>query len=168
MDFECCSMTGLTGNADGAVTLLDDAENRGQAEASTFTDLFCTEKRLEDMGLGFLVHSDTRIAHGQHYVWTRLYRRVLAGMNFIDLDIRGLDGDLAAPRHGVASIDRQIHQHLFDLAGVGPDSSQTAVEDAYQFHVIADQPAQYRLDLIHGCIQIQEHWQQHLPAAERE
>ena len=46
----------------------------------------------------------------------RLQRSLLQG------DHGGLDGQFAAVRHGVASIDDEIEDYLFDLMGIGHDN----------------------------------------------
>src|ERR1019366_4004459 len=168
IDFECCSVTRLARNADRAGTLFDNAENGGQAEPGSFAGLFCAEERLEDAGLGFLVHSDPRVAHGQHYAWTKLCSRVLPNISFIGLYVRALDGDLSAMRHCIVRIDYKIHQHLLDLDRIGMDRSQVAAEHVYQLDFVTDQPAQQRMEVIHGCVQVQRHWIQLLPATEHE
>ena len=39
-------------------------------------------------------------------------------------DIASLDREPAAIGHGMAGVDRQVHEHLLDLAGVHFDQSQ--------------------------------------------
>ena len=41
---------------------------------------------------------------------------------FVQRDVGGFDGELAALRHGVASVDRQVHDDLVDLARIGADA----------------------------------------------
>ena len=46
--------------------------------------------------------------------------RLTAPMTFVDDDIARLDGELSAAGHRVFGVHDQIHQHLFELSGVGP------------------------------------------------
>ena len=124
------------------------------------------EKRLEDTGLGLPVHSAARVAHAQHDVPPRLGGRVLPGKGFIDLNVRGLNDDSSALRHGIASIDCQVHQHLLDLTRVRVDHAQILARHALQFNVLAEQPGQHLLHVIGGLVQIHGYRLQHLPAAE--
>ena len=95
---------------------------------------FVVKKRLEDTGLSLQVHSGPRIAHAQHHIPAGPHGRVLPGIAFIDLYVGGLNHDLAALRHCVARVDRQVHQHLFKLARVGIHASQAAAGQDNQFN----------------------------------
>src|SRR6185369_6504459 len=67
IDFEGCSAAGLAVNPNVASALLDDAVDRRKAKTRSFRALGSKE-RLEDAGLGFGVHADTRVADGDHHV----------------------------------------------------------------------------------------------------
>ena len=47
-----------------------------------------------------------------------------SGVVRVQLDVGGLDGQLAALRHRVAGVDRQVHDDLLDLAGIGFDRAE--------------------------------------------
>ena len=51
-----------------------------------------------------------------------------SGVGLVQFDVRRLDGELAALGHGVAGVDRQVHEDLLDLAGVGLDAAQVRLE----------------------------------------
>ena len=91
-------------------------------------------------------------------------RRVL----LVDVDVRGLDRQLAAVRHRVARVDDQVHEHLLDLARVGLDAAERAAEDGDDLDVLADQAAQHLLHLADDVVQFQDPRLEHLLAAERE
>ena len=42
----------------------------------------------------------------------------------VERDVGGLDGELAALRHGVAGVHGKIHDDLVDLAGIGADGAE--------------------------------------------
>ena len=50
----------------------------------------------------------------------------------VEVDVGGRDGQLAALGHGVAGVDRQVHDDLLDLAGVGLDQPEVAARDRDQ------------------------------------
>jgi hypothetical protein len=45
-----------------------------------------------------------------------------------EVDAVGLDRERAALGHRVAAVDRKVHQHLLDLAGIGSNSARSGVE----------------------------------------
>ena len=47
--------------------------------------------------------------------------------------------------HGVARVDREVQDHLLDLARVGPDVAECVGEPEREVDVLADQPAQHAL-----------------------
>ena len=48
------------------------------------------------------------------------------GIFFVEVDIGSLNRQPAAVRHGIASIDGEIHDHLLDLPGIGLDLAEIA------------------------------------------
>ena len=83
------------------------------------TGSFGGEERFEDAVLGLAVHAGAGIGNGQQYIAARFHHRMLLLFAFAHLGIAGLKDELAALGHGIARVDRQIHHHLFDLAGIG-------------------------------------------------
>ena len=93
---------------------------------------------------------------------------MLAHVVLIQRDIGGLDGQLAAVGHGVASVHGEVQDHLFDLAGIGFDPAQFLRVDRLQFNILADEAAQHLLQVGNHGVQIQHQRLQHLFAAERQ
>ena len=62
-----------------------------------------------------------------------------AGVVRVERDVGGLDGQLSAVRHGVAGIDRQVHDDLLDLSGIGFDRADVRARNHDQIDVFADQ-----------------------------
>ncbi len=83
-------------------------------------------------GVGDLQH---HIGTGRHHVGAALHR--LGGA-----DVLGLDGKLAAVRHRVAAVDREVDDHLLELAGIGAHRFQVLAVDHVELDVLADQPPQ--------------------------
>ncbi len=86
----------------------------------------------------------------------------------IELDVSGLNGELPALGHGVAGIDRQVHDHLLDLSGVGFDRSKISARDHDQVDVFADQAVQHFQVFRDDAVEVDNLRRQHLLAAEGE
>jgi len=54
---------------------------------------------------------------------------MLARIPRIQLDIRGLERQLATAAHRIACIDNQVDQHLLQLSRVGTDPPQVVSQD---------------------------------------
>ncbi len=76
--------------------------------------------------------------------------------------------ELAAERHGVARIDREIDDHLLELADVGLDRPEVAHLRDGERHVLADQPAQQHREIRQRLAEIDHLRAQGLLARERE
>ena len=80
--------------------------------------------------------------------------------------IRSADGDLAAVRHGIARVDRQVHHHLFGLPGIGLGAAELRVERGDELDVFANEPAHQLRHVVDHEIQVEDSGRQHLLAAE--
>ena len=165
VNLERCSLAGLAVDPDVASALLDDAVDRGKAESRALRS-FGAEKRFEDAALGLGIHSHAGVADGQHHVLAGFRRGVKTGITLVQRDIGGLNRELAAARHGVARIDRQIHDDLLDLAGIGFGRAQFAPRNHDQLDVFADQASQHFEVFRDHRVQIENLGSQHLLAAE--
>src|ERR1700733_14976910 len=106
----------LTVDENVGAALLHDAVNRGQTKACAF-GTFRGEERFEDARLGVTIHADASVTDGEHDVVAWKHGLVRAREILVDADIGGLDGKFSSLRHGVARVDRQVHDDLIDLAG---------------------------------------------------
>ena len=122
--------------------MLDDAVDHGKAEPGTLRS-FGAEERFEDAALGFGVHSYPGVADGEHYIFARLGRRMRASIAFVERDIRSFNGELAAARHRIAGIDRQVHDDLLDLARISLGRAQVGSRHHHQFDILADQAGKH-------------------------
>jgi hypothetical protein len=68
------------------------------------------------------------VARCQHDITAGVSMRALPSIDFIDFYICRLDRDLSSPRHCVASVNYQIHQHLLNLTGVHHDCRRVCLE----------------------------------------
>src|SRR5215467_2836274 len=123
-----------------SASLLDDAVDGGKPEACSLADLFGGEKRLENLLDDLRRNARPAVAHlDQHIVGLRhaFVGKLLA---FLGGNIVRAQRKLAAVRHGIAGIDRQIHDHLLELRNVDPYRPQVAAMDDLQRYLFADEP----------------------------
>ena len=149
---------------DEAAALLDDAVNRGESQPGALALLFGSEERLEDAGARLGIHAGSGVADIEANVWAS--HRSLRQRAMLKRDIGGADDELAAAGHGIARVDRQVHDDLLGLAGIGLGAAQRGIEIANQIHVFADQAAQ---ELLHVCdhgVHVQNFGSEYLLAAE--
>jgi len=155
-------------DGDAALALLHDAVHGGQTEARALARLFGGEKRLEYALLDGRRHARPRVAHGQQHVFPRRDRRTRLAFRRADLDIRGLDVEFAAARHGVRGVDGEIEHDLLDLAAIREDGRAGGDADHVQIDVRADHPAQQFFQVVDHRTQVEQHRTQQLLAAEGE
>ena len=127
---------------DEAAGLLDDAIDGRQPKAGALADFLGGEERLEDLvddvggnpgaGVGDI---DPDIIRRRHALVGHL-------RGFIRCQIAGLHRQLAAVRHRVASVDREIDDHLLELRDVDLDRPEVAAMHEVEFDLLADQAAQ--------------------------
>jgi hypothetical protein len=73
-----------------------------------------------------------------------LYGRRLA---FLAGDVRGAHRELAAVRHRVARVHREVHDHLLDLRDVGLHRPQVASVHRHQLDLFAEQPLEQHAEV---------------------
>ncbi len=165
IDLERGAFAGFAVQPDVAFALLDDAVHRGQSEPGALQSLGGVEG-LEDVGLGIGVHAHAGVADGEHDVVAGLHRGMEAGVVGVEGDVGGLDGQLPAVRHGIAGVDRQVHDDLLDLSGIGLDRADVRARHHDQIDVFADQPGQHFHVFRDHAVQVNDLGSQHLLAAE--
>ena len=106
---------------DGAAALLDDAVDGREAEPGPAVFLG-GEEGLEEVGLDLLVHAHAGIGHRQHHVGSRHQEQLGAGLGAVELHVGGLQGQLPAAGHGVPGVEREVQDHLLELARIAMTS----------------------------------------------
>src|ERR1700722_12859163 len=101
--------------------LLYDGESRGQAKACSLADLLGREKWLEDVSLCLVTHADPCIANIQRDVLPAC-ELVRERVGIADGHVCSLDGESAAPRHGVPGIQTEVHERAPNFSGIGSHS----------------------------------------------
>ena len=74
-------------------------------------------------------HADAGIGHGNHDVLTRQHLRLSRSIEFVEIDVCGLDRQLSSVRHGVPRVDGKIDDRHFELIGVGKRAPEAAGEN---------------------------------------
>jgi hypothetical protein len=77
-----------------------------------------------------------------------------------------LDRKLAAVRHGVPGVPRQVHEHPLQLIRIGANRCRFRLQLDAHLHVFAHQALQHRPHLLHHAVQIEHARLQDLLAAE--
>ncbi len=94
------------------------AAHHGHAQPAAGAKLFGGEKRLKHPGERAHVHADAVVADGDLHIVARLGFDV-GGGGGVQGFAGGFNAQLAAIRHGVAGVQRQVEQGVFQLVRVG-------------------------------------------------
>src|SRR6185437_728831 len=124
---ESCALPKLGLAPNRAAALLDNAEHRGQAQAGPFATVLSSKKRLENLGLSLLIHTNAAVAD--------IHLDIVAGLEIPDLSlgriqlrVGGVDRELPAGGHGISRAQGEVHQHTSDFPGVGSHPPQLGIE----------------------------------------
>ena len=150
-----------------SAVLLDDAEHRRQAETGALARALVVKngsKRWASVSWSMPVPlSETRRSTQEP-----AGSGAAGGLGRGHRLQRGLDGQAAAAGHGVAGVDREVHQHLLDLARVGLDRAGLADGADVELEVLADQPPQHAIELADDRVEIDDARLDDLPAGEQQ
>ena len=67
----------------------------------------------------------------------------------------GLDGQLAALRHGVAGVHGEVHDDLVDLAGIGTNGADRGAWNHDKIDILADHAGEHFQVLGHHLVQVE-------------
>ncbi len=156
VDLEDGPLADFAVHPDAAPALFDDAVDRGEAEPRTSSQVLGGEERLEDPRPRRLVHPDARVADRQHHVRPGLHRCMPVGVRLIEHHVPCLDGQRTAVGHGVPGVDREVHDDLLHLAGIGSDAALVVGRSHNQPDVLADQALQHAPKIRRQPAQVQD------------
>ena len=149
------------------VALFDDSVNGGQTEPRSLVRGLGLEERLEDSSQGLPVHAHSGIAHRQRHIRTGSHvDRTVVGV--VQLNVPGLDAQLAPFRHGVPGVDREVHDDLLDLAAIRLDATEAGLELRHELDVLANESCEHLVHLEHDLVEVQHPRRENLPPAEGE
>src|ERR1039457_3711686 len=118
----------LAFDRDVSVALLHDAVSGREPETSPLALLLGREEGLEGVAPDFIAHADPRVGDRESRVFARACARVARGEAGVEHRISGLDREGAALGHGVPRVDREVYEHLLELAGEGSGALAGAVD----------------------------------------
>ena len=134
-----------------AAGLGHDPVGGGQPETGAVPARPGGEERFERPPERVGIHPDACVGHPDRHVAAGGERQGALGQR----DVGGLDRQPSAVGHGVATVDRHVHQHLVELAGVGLDRPQPAGEVELQLDVVAERPTEHGADRLDDRVEIQ-------------
>ena len=108
------------------------------------------------MSLHLIAHAGAGVADGQPCIGARLDQRVAALVFLVQSDDGGLDDQNPASGHGVAGIDREVHQHLLGQPRVDPYRGQPRAGQGAQLNVLSDQACQHLVHARNQLVQVDQ------------
>jgi len=139
-----------------AAVLGDDAVDGRQPQACPLADLLRGVERVEGALAGLLRHADAGVGDGDHAVRGRLARGPRLDRPRLELLGADVDREVAAVRHRVAGVGRDVHQHLLELSAVGLDEHGRGGGRDLQLDVVAEQRLQQPRGLEHPLVQVED------------
>ena len=91
---------------------------------------------------------------------------MFAGKRLVEVGDRSLQYQLAAARHRVTSVHRQVHNDLVELSGVGLDNRRGRSGQEDDFKIVSHERTQQLTDFLQPLVQVKHLWLHRLPAAE--
>jgi hypothetical protein len=151
---ERCAHANRRLDLDPAVVLINDAMDRRQVQASALTQLFGGEEPLENPLQRSLIHAMTGVDHGEAGEVAGPRLEVVADIPGLQAQPVRAQFEPPAPGHRLASVEAQVHYHLFQHACVGlyPDRLRGWVED--HVNVLARQPPQHPRQALDHLVEI--------------
>ena len=102
-----------------------------------------------------LRHARAGIGHRQHDILpVRELAAMLAGVTLVEIGVGGLDREPAALGHGVARVDREIDDGVFELVGIDRRLPQTAGQHGLDRDRLADGPPQQFRHVLHQPVDL--------------
>src|SRR6476659_3744834 len=100
-----------------AARLTNKSKHLAETETGAFSDPFGGEERVERLADDLVAHARSSVADGEPDVLTGSHL-IAAWISTADAHIRGSNRQLSALGHGIARVDRQVEQSVFELPRV--------------------------------------------------
>ena len=168
IDAESGPLADFAVNVDPSLVLLNDAEDRGEAEAGAFADFLGSEEWLENLLKQFRRNPGSGVGDAKTDESAGPALGDLRGRGVIEFDERGLDEEASAVGHGVAGVNGEVEQDLVDHAGVGVDHQGIGGELELHLNVLAEDAVKHLGHVDNDFIQVQIACLHRLLAAEEE
>ena len=123
------------------MALGDDAVDHGQAQAGALAESLGGEEGLEDVVHRLRVHAHAGVGDREHDVATGRDLRVGFAVLFVQFHVTGLQSQSTPGRHGIASIQGQVHEHLLELVPIDLGQVQLGMLKGDQVDVLTQSAA---------------------------
>ena len=143
VDLHRRALAGLAVDLHVAAGLLDEAVDLREAEAGALADILGGEERLEGAGriIARLMPTPVSVIDTTHILPGRDLG-LRSGIGLVEIGIGGLDRELAAVRHRVAGVDREVQDRALELVGIGEAAPQAARQHGLDRDLLAERAAQ--------------------------
>ena len=119
IDLDRRPFAGLAVDLDVPAGLFDEAVHLRESKPGSVTDVLGGEERIERLCLHVRRHSASVVRHRQHDVLAGQHLVLGRSVFFVQMDVRGLQRQLAPVRHGVPGVHGQIENGHLQLIGIG-------------------------------------------------
>ncbi len=168
VDLEDGAAVEFTGDGDPAAVLFNDAVDGGEAESGAFADFFRGEEGFEDMGESIWGDTAAGIGDFEEHVGAGVGVGLGGGGIFVDGGALGADEELAAFGHGVAAIDGEVEDNLFEHDGVDLDVGEVGGEGEVDGDTFADGALHHIGHVFDELVGVEHDWLEELFSAEGE
>ncbi len=120
-----------------ASVLFDDAVSGCQPHSRALPALLSGEERLEDALARFGVHARAGVGNRQDRIAARRNVRIEPAVRVVQLHHLRFDQQSSSVGHGIPGVQAQIHEHLFELRGIGFDRIDRRGDD-FEFDILAN------------------------------
>ena len=150
-----------------AAGLFDDPVDRRESKAGALADFFGGEKRLEDLLYNVGWNAGPGVADFNQNIIGSGHAFVCEVFAFRGRNIGRAQGELSAVRHGIAGVDREVHNDLLELRNIDLHRPQVAAVNGFQHHLLADQPLKQHPEIAQDFAEIEHLRPQRLLARKR-
>jgi len=150
---------------DGALVVLDNDGASGEPQAGTAAFGLGGKEGLKYFGLDFFAHAGAGVGDGDFDITSR---RDIRNLFILDGSRIELDHKPAALGHGVARIDGEVDQDLFNLIAIGFDRDGLRAKLNLNADVFAEERTNQVLEFGDNVVEIEKFGLENLLAAKRE
>ena len=133
-------------DGDEPTALLHHGEDGGEPEAGAVLRTLGGEERLEGARQHFRVHARAGVLDHHRDMWSGAHA-VALGIRLFDLEHVHRDPQAPTAGHGIARIDRQVHDDLFELTRVRVHVHVRGPRGVHVHLNVRHQTSQHRLNL---------------------
>src|SRR5438045_2925577 len=117
--------------------LPDESVHLAQAQSSAEARLFGRKERFKSFFNQILSHADAFIGYRNQHILTGDNTFVLPAITLIQKSIAGFDSDLAAVRHGIASVYCEVDDGSFEFGRINFGKPKPGAADSLKLYLFA-------------------------------